>query len=165
MIDLPYQTSISTKLKHDFFILTQLNLPVMITDREGFVLWMNKEFESLCGYNLSELKGKKPGKYLQGPFTNWEVKDSISKAIKQKIAIEADILNYKKDETPYWVSLNISPMIDENGTLNCFVCIARDITEQRELERESVRIMAKAAKMMIPEGWIKKCAWTGKASM
>lgn len=157
-----HQEKLVNRWKQDFLILTQLKLPVMITDNKGLVTWMNSEYESLCGYTLSELSGKKPGDYLHGPFTNLDIKDRISQAIKEQRPIDEDILNYNKRQKKYWVSLNISPMYDENGTVNFFVCVAKDITEQRELERESVKVLAKAAKMMVPEGWIKKCAWSGK---
>ena len=39
---------------------------VIITDPNGYIQYVNNGFERLTGYALSEVKGKKPGSFLQG---------------------------------------------------------------------------------------------------
>ena len=39
---------------------------VIVTDAEGKVEWVNKGFYNITGYSLEDIRGKKPGKILQG---------------------------------------------------------------------------------------------------
>jgi len=43
--------------------------------------------------------------------------------------------NYKKDGTPFWNELNVSPLRDEKGRLANFVGVQNDVTEHKEAER------------------------------
>jgi PAS domain S-box-containing protein len=43
---------------------------VIITDKDGYIEWVNEGFVRLTGYTLLEVRGKKPGSILQGPETD-----------------------------------------------------------------------------------------------
>ena len=45
---------------------------VILTDAAGRIEWVNAGFTRLTGYPLDEVKGRKPGSFLQGPNTNLE---------------------------------------------------------------------------------------------
>ena len=42
--------------------------------------------------------------------------------------------NYRKDGTPFWNELYVSPVHDEEGRLTNFVGVQNDITERRGIE-------------------------------
>ena len=42
--------------------------------------------------------------------------------------------NYRKDGTPFWNELYVSPVHDEEGNLTNFVGVQNDITERRRIE-------------------------------
>ncbi|MBD1558287.1 response regulator [Vibrio sp. S9_S30] len=109
---------------------------IIVTDPNGSVTWVNKGFEMLSGYSLQEMIGKSPGSVLQGKDTCPYSVQRISDAIKNQKNIESTLLNYHKNGTPYWIDMIITPIKDEDGHLNCYIAVERDITKKIQLERK-----------------------------
>ncbi|MDX2130230.1 MAG: PAS domain-containing protein [Chloroherpetonaceae bacterium] len=148
-----------TDITESFTIFSSLPIPVLVTNHEGLTVWINEPFTLLSGYTLDDLYGKKPGKFLQGAFTDKETAQKISTAIRKQQAIEDEILNYTKDQKPYWVRLQIYPFYNEQNEITHYISFSHDITERREMERQLVMLQAKIAKVKIPQGWVTRCAW------
>lgn len=53
---------------------------IVITDLSGHVIWVNAAFTKISGYQLNEMKGKKPGRMLQGKETDAKYFKAISSA-------------------------------------------------------------------------------------
>jgi len=132
--DITHGKSIEDELKRTSLIAKEIDSGVIITDANGLTEWINDGFEKMTGYTFEELKGKIPGKILQGPDTNMETIHAISEALEEKIPIETDILNYKKNGDPYWIKLQIQPSFDSDGNLANFISLQNDITRNKELE-------------------------------
>lgn len=109
---------------------------VVITNVRGEIVWVNQAFESLTGYTLSEVKGRKPGSFLQGPGTDPKTVALISAAVRSSRAFACDILNYTRTGEPYWLSIDAQPVHDEAGRLVYFVAVERDVTHRRKLEED-----------------------------
>ena len=104
---------------------------VVVTDAEGLVQYVNHGFLELTGYTLEEIQGKKPGHVLQGDQTDAKAVARIRKAIQKQKPIVEDILNYRKDKTPYWVNLVINPVRNADNEVVQFVAIQADITQSK----------------------------------
>ncbi len=105
---------------------------VVITDAEGKAIWVNRGFEKLTGYTLEEVKGKVPGRLLQGPDTDPATVARIREKLRRKEPFVEEILNYSRDGRPYWIRLYITPLFDELNRLTHFMAIELDITEEKE---------------------------------
>ncbi|MEL6629921.1 MAG: PAS domain S-box protein [Bacteroidota bacterium] len=108
---------------------------VVITDPHGKIQWTNEGFERITGYALEEIRGKKPGDVLQGPDTDPETVTRIRQKLDGGGSFTEKILNYRKAGEAYWVSLQVSPVYDQQQTLTHFVAIETDVTQQVERER------------------------------
>ncbi len=108
---------------------------VIITDREGYIEWVNEGFTRISGYTLDEVVGRKPGDFLQGAETDPETVAMMSEAIRHGESIKTEIVNYAKDGRPYWLDITISPVYDDQHNLIRFIAIESDITYQKEMER------------------------------
>lgn len=104
---------------------------VIISDKEGRIKWVNKAFERTTGYSLTEVKGKFPRSFLHGAETDRKVESEIIELVKQKKGFIGDIINYKKNGTPYWIHLNLSLIIRNDEVAN-IVIIQTDITELKQ---------------------------------
>ncbi|HVS51646.1 MAG TPA: PAS domain-containing protein [Opitutaceae bacterium] len=104
---------------------------VMITDADGRVEWVNAAFTRLSGYELAELKGRKPGHVLQGAGTDPVAVEKLRDAERRGVACQVEILNYTKDGRAFWQRLDVQPVRDRSGRLINFVANQTDITEQR----------------------------------
>ncbi|MGF1787750.1 ATP-binding protein [Photobacterium swingsii] len=109
---------------------------IIITDKSGDITWVNDSFLALSGYELTEITGKKPGDILQGDKTSQEEVTRISDALKKGESIESELINYRKDGTPYWVDIAINPTFDAHGNLQSFIAVERDSTKRKALEQD-----------------------------
>ncbi len=105
---------------------------VIITDAAGFIEYVNNGFTRLTGYSLAEVKGKKPGKVLQGEETDPETIKTIRKHLQERTPFYDEILNYNKDGKPYWTSLSINPVIQQGKLVN-FIAVQADITKVKQM--------------------------------
>jgi PAS domain S-box-containing protein len=140
---------------------------VVITNGDGLIEWVNDAFIELTGYTFEEVKGRKPGSFLQGTDTNPEDVEAIRMNLKSKIPFYHEIYNYSKSGRGYWLALNITPILNENGDVVQFIAIESDITERKKaFERikkseEEMRLLAEAQleaneKLMMAETILKK---------
>ncbi|MFC6997137.1 PAS domain-containing sensor histidine kinase [Rufibacter roseus] len=115
---------------------------VVITDADGRTEWINESFTQLTGYTLADLKGRKPGSLLQGEETDSGTLEYIREMLNKRVPFSTEIINYRKSGEKLWFAMDITPVFDENGELNKFIAIQKDITEsvrtQREIERLSL---------------------------
>ena len=73
---------------------------------------------------------------LQSKDTEQKEKLAIRRALEKKEAIRVTLRNYTKTGREYWIDLSILPLHDKDGKLTHFASIQRDITKQKNLERE-----------------------------
>ncbi|OIQ26433.1 response regulator [uncultured Vibrio sp.] len=118
---------------------------IIITDGNGQVIWVNRGFTELSGYPLDEIYGLKPGDILQGKQTNLDEVQRISAAVKNRDSVSAELVNYHKDGSPYWIDMSITP-VEENGEVVRYVAVERDITRRKLLETELERNMTQSRK-------------------
>ncbi|MBP5856421.1 PAS domain S-box protein [Marivibrio halodurans] len=106
---------------------------VIISDRFGMIDWVNEGFTRMTGYSLDEVRGLKPGAFLQGPGTDPETRAHISEQLNAGLPVSTEILNYHKSGGEYWVAVDIQP-VETVGELTGFIAIQSDITRRKKLE-------------------------------
>jgi len=84
---------------------------VLITDAstEAKIIYANKSFKKLTGYDPSDIIGKTP-RILQGPGTDSKVIARLSDALKSGGKFEGKAINYKKDGTPFIMFWRVLPI-------------------------------------------------------
>ncbi len=108
---------------------------VVVTDANGLIEWVNDGFVRATGYTLEEAAGRTPGSFLQGPETDPKTIEYMRKQIREQRGFKAEVLNYHKDGSTYWISLEVQPILDEAGKLTNFMAIEADITQRRRDEQ------------------------------
>ncbi len=99
------------------------------------VIYANEAFERLTGYSPCEMKGRNC-RLLQGPGTDPATIDALRTAIREQRDCSVEILNYRKDGTPFWNALAIAPVQDASGRVSHFVGVQTDVTERKRFEEE-----------------------------
>ena len=102
--------------------LNALEDGVLITDPKGSIRFANDAFMAMNGFERSELMNHSC-RLLQGPLTNSVTLDAMRLAQEQGLQFSADVLNYRKDGQPFWVSVHIHPLRDPNGVLTNFIAV------------------------------------------
>ena len=102
------------------------------------IVYVNETFTRMTGYSLDDVRGETP-RILQGPDTDPEPRRKIREALEQWRPVRVELLNYRKDGAPFWVELNIVPVLDDDGLYTHWVSVQRDVTERRREEEERRR--------------------------
>ena len=98
------------------------------------IVYSNAEFASLTGYHATEMDGENC-RVLQGPETDPESVAELAAGIENAEPVRTELLNYRKDRTPFWNEVSITPVEDESGDVTHFVGFQRDVTERKRRER------------------------------
>ncbi len=96
---------------------------VIITSKDGVILFINKAVERATGYKLHEAIGKKPSQLWGGNMPK-EFYDNMWKQIlDDKKPIKMLMTNRSKAGGLYEVELLVSPILDTDGAIMFFVGI------------------------------------------
>lgn len=95
------------------------------------IIFANEAFLTITGYDLDEVIGRN-SRFLQGPETERCVVEQLRTNIAGGKDTVVEILNYRKDGTPFWNQLFISPVFSQDGQLTHYVGLQTDITERRQ---------------------------------
>ncbi len=102
------------------------------------IVYANDGFARLTGYGVDEALGRNC-RFLQGPDTDPAAVERLRNAVRQGEACTVDILNYRKDGSPFWNRLAITPVRGADGELTHFVGIQSDITARKNAEEKLAR--------------------------
>jgi len=103
-------------------IVEDMGDQVIVTDKEGVILFANRATERATGYPMSRIIGARPslwGKQMPPAFYEnlWrEIRD-------EKKSVAAVVKNRRQDGTLYSAHLQISPVVDAGGEIRFFVGI------------------------------------------
>ena len=108
-------------------------LAVVITDLEGYIIWVNPAFTKLTGYPVDEVVGQhtrilKSGKMEKSFYE--ELWDSI---LSGKVWTN-ELINKRKDGTYYNESQTITPIFNDQGEVTRFISVKIDITHRIQME-------------------------------
>jgi PAS domain S-box-containing protein len=97
------------------------------------VIYCNEGFERMTGYAAREVVGRNC-RFLQGPESDPDALREIREAIREQRACTVELLNYRKDGTPFWNRLSLTPLRNSSGRVTHFAGIQSDITPLRETQ-------------------------------
>lgn len=99
------------------------------------MIYCNRAYRELTGYDPEELAAGGFG-ILHDPDTDPETLAVIREALDAVRPVSVEVLNRRKDGTPFWNALSIRPIFDDDGRLRWFVGSSVEVTRQRQSERE-----------------------------
>lgn len=107
---------------------------VDMTDPEQPLLHVNPAFEQMSGYAAAEVLGRNC-RVLQGPGTDRDAVAGIRDAVRRGVEHSAVVLNHRKDGTPWWNELHLSPVRDDGGRLTHYLGFQLDVTDRVRAEQ------------------------------
>ena len=122
---------------NDIVFITEVHTAGSPTHR---FVYVNEAFETHTGYSRKEVMGLSPALLLKQGAQRVELA-RIRLALQQSQPVHAELINYKKDGTLFWIELDIVPIKTAAGIASHWVSTARDIT-QRKITEEEIEYLA-----------------------
>jgi len=97
------------------------------------VVYANASFETLTGYGQADILGRNCS-FLQGEGSDPAAVEEMSRTLREGGSCEVTLLNYRKDGTPFWNEVKLSPVCAEDGSLTHYVGTQHDVTARVESE-------------------------------
>lgn len=121
---------------------------VFLTTPDGRLEWINRSFTLLFGYTLEETAGRRPFDFLVGPESQSETLEQFGCEMACQSDFCHDIAFYNKAGCERWVSLRATPAFDSDSRIKHYICVARDITEYKDLEAENAYLKERLAQLL-----------------
>jgi PAS domain S-box-containing protein len=130
----------STECSRLALVAAKTDNAAFITNPDGNIQWVNDGFVRLTGHALNEALGKQPGPLLLGQLQNIKVTQKIRDGITHRRIFTVEMLCSNRRGHRFWMSLNMTPVVDEQGQVNHFIGIGSDITARRKAEEEVAKV-------------------------
>ena len=111
---------------------------IVLTDLDARILYVNAAFEQVSGYTLDEVRGKNP-RIMQSGQTPPEVFRQMWQALTRGDAWRGELINRRRNGEVYVEWAVISPVRRIDGSVSHYLCINRDITDEKRNEHELER--------------------------
>ena len=98
--------------------------------KDNPIISCNAAFMELTGYSEDEILGRNC-RFLAGPATEPWLTEAIRDGVRRHAPVLVEILNYKRDGTPFRNAVLVAPIFDDEGVLEYF------LGSQVELEPDS----------------------------
>ncbi len=137
-------------------VVNASNDGIVVAEQEGddnILIYVNPAFERLTGYHSDDILYQ-DCRFLQAGDRDQAGLAAIRQAVKDNRPCRQIIRNYRKDGSPFWNELSITPVFNEGDQLTYYIGIQKDVTEQveatervKKLEAEVAELQAELAKL------------------
>ncbi|MES2266442.1 MAG: PAS domain-containing protein [Bacteroidota bacterium] len=147
MVDITERKKAEEELTMLSLVASKTTSGVVINDSAGKVEWVNDAFEKITGYALDDVKDKHLGDSLKGELTDVSIITKARELSEKKQSFEVDLLIYRKDGQPLWISVINSVIMGEDGKVNKYIETIIDITAKKKAEMELISAKEEALQL------------------
>nr|AML78083.1 putative LOV domain-containing protein [Dioscorea villosa] len=122
---------VSQELKDALSNLQQTFVVSDATRPDCPIVYASAGFFSMTGYAVEEVIGRNC-RFLQGPRTDQMEVAKIREAVKNGKSYCGRLLNYKKDGTPFWNLLTVTPIRNDSGKVIKYIGMQVEVSKYTE---------------------------------
>lgn len=147
MVDITERKAAERQLTMLSLVASNTVSGVVINDAQGNVEWINDAFTKITGYSLKHVNGRHLGDVLKGELTDISIIERARALSKNKESFEVDLLVYRKDGQPLWVTIINSVILNSKGKVDKYVEVLIDITSKKKAELELIAAKEEALQL------------------
>ena len=145
--DITFQKKVVAELEQLSLVASKVSNGVVISDADNKVVWVNDAFEKITGYKLADVENNPLGDVIKGELTDVSIIHKARELSKNKQSFEVDLLMYRKDGQPIWISVINSIILDQFGNIDKYVEVIIDITAKKKAEHELISAKEEAIQL------------------
>lgn len=119
---------------------------IIAVDARGLIMLFNRGAENMLGYSVREALGSDPRKlvgseaYRGGsPFGRW------ARQVRGEGRHKAEVVLRRANEERFTASVTVTPIQEQGGPLLGYLCVVKDLTEERHNEERLRQLSARLA--------------------
>ncbi len=119
-------------------VIAATNCGVLVTDAtlpHHPVIYANPAVLLLTGYAEYDVVGQTTA-ILNGPGTDRGAIEKLALALQDGRACRVSLRHYRKDGTPFWNEVTLSPIEDRTGRVRSVIWVMSDVSHLRQVEAE-----------------------------
>lgn len=116
-------------------VLDRMEELVLITDTHGIIRYVNRAFQLAFGYKPQEILGKRPDMFVVLP-QNHEAMLRALTSLRGRDAMEYRLSVQSKHGSVIEASVSISALQNDQGDPCQYLCIAYDLSRERQLQKQ-----------------------------
>jgi phosphoserine phosphatase RsbU/P len=120
-------------------VVEQIADGVLLTDKQGFIEYVNPAFETMTGFSPHDVRGRTP-RILKSGMQDAAFYQRLWSKLLAGHPFQATIANRKKSGEIFHAEETITPITDETGNLTHFVAVMQDITEAFTRQERDVQL-------------------------
>ena len=110
--------------------------PIVITDVQGTIEWVNGAFTQVTGYTREEAVGRNPRDLVRSGLHDEAFYGELWETILKGRVWQGRMVNRRKDGSLYQEEQTITPVRSPEGVITHFIAVKVDVSERQELEEE-----------------------------
>jgi PAS domain S-box-containing protein len=123
---------------------------IIVIDRKGLILSVNKAAEALFGYAAAEVAGRNVSMLMPEPYRSAHdgyLENYLRTGERKIIGIGREVIGRRKDGSTFPMDLSVGEATQQTGSI--FVGIIRDISARKLLEERFQRVVEAAPNAMV----------------
>ena len=110
--------------------------PIIITNRDGTIAWVNAAFTECTGYAAEEAVGRNPRALLRSGAHDKKFYEQMWETILAGRVWQGEMTNRRRDGTLYPELQTITPVRDSAGEISHFIAVKRDLTAEKKMQAQ-----------------------------
>jgi PAS domain S-box-containing protein len=132
----------------DEAIISSIGDGLVVADKNGNIVLVNKAFEKILGWKEREVRGKLLSKMVPIVDESGQIMPEserlVTKTLKEHTTNTITVNYLRKDKTPLPVTLTVSPIIVEGNFIGA-VEVFRDFTKEKEMDKAKTEFVSLAS--------------------
>jgi PAS domain S-box-containing protein len=147
MMDIDDSKKAEAELKLLSLVASNTTSGVVINNADGEIEWVNGAFEKITGFDIGDVRNQHLGDVLQGELTDVSIIQKGRELSRNKQSFEVDLLAYRKDRTPMWITVINSVILNKQGTVDKYIEVVIDISSKKKVELELIAAKEEALQL------------------